>query len=203
MGEVMLTEESLTGYIKTRDLAKVLGVSDRRIQDMTKQEILHKADAEIGKKGVYKMPDVLREYRASLSESARGHKVRNESEENLEKAKLAAEVEYKKAKAKKAQTELKEYEGTYHRADDVEKLVTELVFSIRNALMSMPGRLSVACEGKMAAEISLVIRTEVYDILNRLAEHKYDPESYRKLVREREGFTALDRKDESEDDDEE
>ena len=32
---------------------------------------------------------------------------------------------------------------------------------------------------------------------------KYDPESYRKLVREREGYTALERKDESEDDDEE
>ncbi len=199
MGEVMLTEESLSGYIKTKDLAKVLGVTDRRIQDMTKQGLLHKADSEVGKKGVYKMPDVLREYRASLSESARGHKVRNESEENLEKAKLLAEVGYKKAKARKAETELKEYEGLYHRADDIEKLVTELVFTIRNALMAMPGRLSVVCEGKTAVEISQLMRKEVYAVLSELAAHEYDPGAYRKLVREREGWKALEEREDDRD----
>lgn len=188
----MLTKESLSGYIKTKDLAAVLGVSERRIQEMTKQDILHKADAEIGKKGVYKMPDVLREYRSSLSEAARGHKTRTESEDNLEKAKTQAEVAYKRAKAKKAETELKEYEGLFHRADDVEKLVTELIYEIRNALMAMPGRLAVLCEGKKAAEISQEIKKETNAILNRLAEHEYDPDAYRKLVREREGWNALD-----------
>lgn len=201
MGEVMLTEESLSGYIKTKDLAKVLGVTDRRIQDMTKQGLLHKADAEVGKKGIYKMPEVLREYRAALAEAAKGHKVRGESEENLEKAKLLAEVGYKKAKARKAEAELKEYEGMYHRADDIEKLVTELVFAVRNALMAMPGRLSAACEGKTAVEISEMIKKETYAILRELAAHEYDPAAYRKLVREREGWRALDEPEYSDDED--
>ena len=34
-------------------------------------------------------------------------------------------------------------EGTMHRAEDVEAMTTDLVFSIRSALMAMPGRLAV------------------------------------------------------------
>jgi len=191
MGEVMLTEEALTGYIKTKDLARVLGITDRHIQSLTKQGILHKADAEVGKKGVYKMPEVLRAYREYLAESSRGHKVRSEDDEGQEIAKLKAETAYKKAKAKKALIELQEFEGQYHRADDIEKLVNELIFSIRSSLMSLPGRLSMACENKKALEVSEIVKKEVYVILQSLSEHEYDPEEYRKLVREREGWRAL------------
>lgn len=200
MAENMLTAESCSGLIKTKELAKILGVSDRRLQMMTKSGLLHKADAEAGTRGVYRMPDVIREYRAALADAAQGHKVRDEAETDMTKSKLSAEVRYKEAKAKKAEVELKEYVGEFHRSDDVEKLVNELIYSVRNAMMAMPGRLASECVGKTAKEISEAVRKEVFSTLEQLSQHEYDPEKYRKLVRERSGLKTLDADDDEDED---
>ena len=56
----LITIDDLTGVIKTKELAKLLGVTERQIQIRTQAGRIHKADAETGKKGVYRMPDVVR-----------------------------------------------------------------------------------------------------------------------------------------------
>ena len=196
----LITIDDLTGIIKTKELAKLLGVTERQIQIRTQAGRIHKADAETGKKGVYRMLDVVREYREMLAEAARGNKPHDEQESNLEKDKLKAEIKYKEAKAKKAAVELKEYEGLFHRSEDVEKIVTELIFTVRAALMAMPGRLSTECAEKSSVEISDILKREVYGILQQLSEHEYDPEKYREIVRKREGYRTLqgDEKDDEE-----
>lgn len=79
-----------------------------------------------------------------------------------------------------------------HRSEDVEAVMTDLVYTIRSMLMALPGRLAVdVVSAKTAAEASEVIRAEVYKVLEELAGYKYDPEEYARRVRDREGWSDL------------
>ena len=91
-----------------------------------------------------------------------------------------------------AALQLKELEGTMHRSEDVEAVMTDLVYSIRSMLIALPGRLAVdVSTADTAAEASEIIHTEVYKILEELAAYKYDPEVYARRVRDREGWSEL------------
>lgn len=86
----------------------------------------------------------------------------------------------------------KELEGTMHRSEDVEAVMTDLVYNIRSMLIALPGRLAVdVVAAQTAAEASEIIRAEVYKILEELAAYKYDPEEYARRVRDREGWSDL------------
>ena len=86
--------------------------------------------------------------------------------------------------------QLNELEGKMHRSEDVEAVMTDLVYAIRSMLIALPGRLAVDVSSVTSAqEASEVIKKEVYKILNELSEYKYNPEEYARRVREREGWT--------------
>ena len=86
--------------------------------------------------------------------------------------------------------QLNELEGKMHRSEDVEAVMTDLVYAIRSMLIALPGRLAVDVSSTTSAqEASEVIKKEVYKILDELSEYKYNPEEYAKRVREREGWT--------------
>ena len=107
----------------------------------------------------------------------------------LEQQKLQAEVEMKQAKADAAKLELDELRGKMHRAEDVEAITTDHVLFFRSMLMAMPGKLAVDCANcKTAAEAAERIKKEVYFILDNLTEYRYDPEEYKRRVRERRGW---------------
>lgn len=107
----------------------------------------------------------------------------------LEKSKLSAEVELKKARAEKAKLELEELQGKLHRAEDVEAITTDHVLYARSLLLAMPGKLGVDyAKCKTAAEAAKRIQQEVYYVLNSLADYRYDPEEYARRVRERQGW---------------
>lgn len=118
-----------------------------------------------------------------------------------EEEKLQAEVDLKKTKAKIAQLELDELEGRMHSAEDVESMTTDLCLAVRSALLSMPGQLSIdVTEAENAAEASEIIKKAVNDILDELSRYEYDPNEYRRRVRERRGW--LERMEKEEDDSE-
>lgn len=107
----------------------------------------------------------------------------------LEERKLRAEAEIKEAKSAIAQMEREELQGKLHRAEDVEAITTDHVLFLRSMLMAMPGKLAVDLGGThTAAEQAERVRAEVYFILEQLANYKYDPEEYKKRVRERQGW---------------
>lgn len=110
---------------------------------------------------------------------------------SLEDEKTYEEIRFKRAKADKMELELAELDGRMHSAEDVECMTTDLVLCIRSSLLSLPGRLGVDVAGvENAAECSEIIKKAVCDILEDLGHYKYDPEEYRKRVRERQGFEA-------------
>lgn len=76
-----------------------------------------------------------------------------------------------------------------HSAEDVEAMTTDLCLAVRSSLLSMPGRLAVdVAEAQNTAEVSEIIKKAVNEILDDLTRYEYNPEEYRRRVRERQGW---------------
>lgn len=168
-------------------IADIFGVDPRRIQQLTKEGVI--SATRHGHVNRYDLFDTVRTYIRYLSEKANG---RAPPKQNMdaESRRLEAEADLKRSKADIAALQLKELEGTMHRSEDVQAVMTDLVYTIRSMLLALPGRLAVDVVGAVsAAEASDIIRAEVYKILEELSAYRYDPEEYAKRVRDREGWS--------------
>lgn len=176
----------------TAVIAKLFKKSTRRIEQLKAEGII-KGE---GKPTKYDLLPTVQAYIEYLEGKAYGRE-KKEAMEGLEHDKLDAEARIKKAKAESAELELKELKGQLHKAEDVEAITTDHVLFLRSMLMAMPGKLAVDCAAcKTAAEAADRIRREVYYILDNLTEYRYDPEEYKKRVRERRGWEGNERDDE-------
>lgn len=187
---------------KVENIAKLFQVTVRRIQQLTQEGILTTIEIKQGKRILrrYDLVPTIQSYIKYLSDKAYGRE-QKESVSNKEEEKLQAEIDIKKAKAKIAQLELDELEGRMHSADDVEAMTTDLCLAVRSALLSMPGQLAVdVAEVNDAAEISEIIKSTVNDILEELSRYEYNPDEYRRRVRERQGW--IESRSDDEDDEE-
>ena len=82
--------------------------------------------------------------------------------------------------------EVEELKGKLHRSEDVEGFTEDLIYTIRAALLSLPGRLSVVVTAAQSpAEAAEIIRKEVHKVMRELAEYHYDPEKDAEKVNER------------------
>ena len=168
----------------TQVIAKLFGVSTRRIEQLKAEGII-KGE---GRPTKYDLLPTIQAYIRYLSDKANGRE-KKQTDSELETSKLEAESRYKTAKAEMAELELQELQGELHRASDVEAITTDHVMFLRSMLMALPGALAVDLAAiDKPAEAADRIRQEVNSILNRLANYRYDPEEYKKRVRERQGW---------------
>lgn len=181
MAEKNKEKITLDTEVSTSELATVLGLSVRRIQQMVQDG---------------KLPTVRRG-KLSLCQSVQkyisfqGKDDLNEEEEKLEKGRRKAEVTLKISKAQVAQLEAAELQGKMHRSEDVAAMTEDLIYTIRDALVSLPGRLAVdVVTAKTAAEASEIIKKEVYTVMQELATYRYDPRKYEERVRDRRDWDA-------------
>lgn len=176
-----MSDEKKENLVSSAELGAYLGKTDRHVQKLAKEGIL--TVIKKGTKNYYNLYIVIQEYIEHLANRD------TQKYSSLEEEKLSEEIRLKRAKASIAQLEFEEIEGTMHRADDVEAMTNDLVFNIRSALMAMPGRLAVdTATLSTPAETSERIRKEVHSILSGLSEYKYDPEEYKRRVRDRQGW---------------
>ncbi len=170
------------GYCTTAVLANLFDTTAQWIGELTKSGVLVKRQTEAGSR--YNIVECTRAYVKHLREKAAGRS--SESNED-EKKKIAAEIRIKEAKASKAELELQELQLTMHRSEDVSKMTEQLVYTIRGMLIALPGRLAVDVAAvDSAAEAAVVIRRETNAVMAELANFKYDPADYERLVAERE-----------------
>ena len=175
---------------KVEIIAKLFQVTVRRIQQLTQEGVLQTIEITENNRKVrrYDLMPTIQAYIKYLSDKAYGRD-QKESVSNKEEEKLQAEVDIKRAKARIAQLELDELEGRMHSAEDVEAMTTDLCLAVRSALLSMPGQLAIdVAEVTDAAEISEIIKSTVNDILDELSRYEYNPDEYRRRVRERQGW---------------
>ena len=177
--DTKITKETV---VSTSEAASISGLTIRRIQQLIQDGTIPTIE-----KGKITLGDLyeslIRQSRKELSDEDR----------KIEQAKRKAEATLKASKAQMAKLEADELAGKMHRKEDVENIMADMVFTIRDALMALPGRLAVdAANAKSAAEASDVIRHEVHKIMNELADYEYDPEKFEERVRERMEWSASD-----------
>jgi len=183
-----MPDNSAAKMVNSTIIAQLFGVTTRRVQQLTQEGVIQATKA--GGANKYDLLPTIQRYIKHLTEKANGREQKKDNE--TEGRKLEAEADLKRSKADMAALQLKELEGKMHRSEDVEAVMTDLVFVIRGMLMALPGRLAVdVSQVKTAAEASEVIRAEVYKILEELAGYKYDPEVYARRVRDRQGWGEL------------
>lgn len=167
-------------------IAKLFGVTDRRVQQLAKEGVIPAVQKKPYK---FDLLPTVQAYIKYLSEKANGKEQKSTDTVQAEADKLRAEADLKQSKAKIAEMQLKELEGKMHRSEDVEAATNDLVYTTRSMIMALPGRLAMdVVQAKTAAEASAIIRAECYKILNELAGYQYDPEVYKRRVRDREGW---------------
>lgn len=182
-----MTETTTKNYQKADVIARLFGKTTRRIQQLTQDGILPTEATPSGRR--YDLLPTIKRYIKYLEERADKQQPQSVTEK-LEK-KLDAEIKYKQAKADKAKLELDELKGTMHRAADIEKLTDELVFSVRSMLLALPGRVAMDLAAiDTAPGVSKYMAEHVAVLLDELATHEYNPDTYKQLVREREGWQA-------------
>ena len=162
--------------ISTTELAAILGVTARRVQQMAQDGTIVPV-----RRGYFQLGDAVQRYINFLSKPQI-----SEAEQKLETAKRQSEAQLKLSKAQLAKMEVEELKGKLHRSEDVEGFTEDLIYTIRAALLSLPGRLSVdVTAAQSPAEAAETIRKEVHKVMRELAAYHYDPEKYAEKVNER------------------
>lgn len=177
--------------VSTSELACVLGVTGRRIRQLAEDGQIEKA-----KQGRFNLAHSVQRY-ISLSKK----ETASMSDAALERAKRKSEVTLKASKAEIARLEMKELQGKMHRSEDVAAMTEDIIYTIRSALMSLPGRLAVDVSATQGpAEASEVIRREVYLVMKELSDYRYDPKKYDERVRQRRSWDGATEQDDDGDD---
>lgn len=183
---------SSENLVTTEIIADLLSVTVRRVQQLAKEGIIPAAKT---KPYAFDLYEVAQTYIKYLNDKVVGKENRTHDVKQAEEEKLRAEADWKMAKAKMSEIQLAELEGNMHRADDVIEVMNALVYAVRSNILSLPGRLAMdVVEAKTANEASAIIRAECNNILNDLSNYKYNPDEFRRRVKERQG-----KKEESED----
>ena len=176
------------GYCTTAVLAILFAITAQWVGELTKNGIIRKHETEAGPR--YNVVEATRSYVKYLREKAAGRE-KDEGLSEKEEERLAAEIRIKKAKAEYAELELAELQGQMHRSEDVQKMMEQFGFTIRGLIIALPGRLAVDTAAvETAAETSVIIRRECNAILDELANFKYDPVAFHKMVMERQKWTG-------------
>lgn len=171
----------------TEIMAKLFELDPRRVQQLAKEGVLPAASQRPYK---FDLLPTVKAYIRYLRDRANGKEAKTADTVKAEADKLRAEADLKQSKAKIAELQLKELEGKMHRSEDVEAMTNDLVYTARSMIMALPGRLAMdVVQAVSANEASALIRAECYKILNELAGYQYDPEAYRRRVRDREGWS--------------
>lgn len=172
-GEIKITDETLA---TSSELATVLGLSIRRIQQLAQDGKFQSVS-----KGRYPLADSIQRYIKFLSLDTV-----DEETQKLDRARRVSETTIKTSKATIAKLEADELKGKMHRSEDVAAMTEDLIYTIRGALIALPGRLAMdAAAAKTAPEAAEVIRKEVHTIMRELAAYRYDPQKYQERVRNR------------------
>lgn len=169
------------------ELAAVLRLTGRRVRQLTEDGVLRKNGS-----GRYQLIENIQLWHANATAQPV-----DEEDVKLEKTRRKSEVQLKASKAMVAKLEAEELKGLMHRAEDVAAVTEDLVYTMRSALMALPGRLAVdvsACN--TPAEAGDVIRREVYKLMRELADYHYDPKKYEERVRSRRDWSERDADDE-------
>ena len=137
--------------VDSKTIAALFDMTPRRVQQLTKDGVI--AAVKEGNANRYDLLPTIQRYIRYLTAKANGREPSKKDSE-IEGRRLEAEADLKRSKADIAALQLSELEGTMHRSEDVEAVMTDLVYNIRSMLVALPGRLAV--DEAMMQEITAI-----------------------------------------------
>ena len=163
-------------------MGKLLGITPRYVRMLTGDGVLNAV--KVKNKNMYDLLPTIQTYIRYLTVKAEA-KTKDIDIVKAESDKLKADAKFKRSKADMAEMQLKVLESEMHLNEDVEAMTNDLIYVIRKKIEELPDRLAVDVVGASSAnEVSAVLRSECYKLLNELADYQYDPEAYQRRLRE-------------------
>jgi phage terminase Nu1 subunit (DNA packaging protein) len=140
----------------TSELAMVLGVSDRRIQQLVKEGLI----TPIGR-NEYKLSETVQSYIKTVQG-------KQKSEYQEERTKLT------KTNREKAEIELQLLRNEVHHSEDVKRVMYDMLGAFRSRLLAIPQKVAPAATVETdLLKMQNLLKAEIYDALTELSE--YDP----------------------------
>lgn len=136
------------------ELARLLGITDRRVRQLADEEILTREP-----EGDYLLPEVIAEYYA--------YKYKTDESVDLMKEKALHE----KAKRELAEIQLAQKRREMHDAADVEAVLTEILVNFRNQIRGIPSKMAPLLFGKSKPEIEELLSMEVEGRLEEIRDY--------------------------------
>ena len=175
-------------HVNQKELAAILGISDRRVRQLKNEYGLFSApeDAE-NKKKSYLLEKCVPEYI--------NYRLDAEVKQGTNAIKEKEQAEHEQIKKKISILKLRRLGRELHEADDVEEFLTDMLINFKSCLLALPQKVAPMIVSE--DDVNVIIKTierEVFEALDQLSE--YDP---LKIDKERESSFL----DEEEDEDEE
>lgn len=163
-----------TKYTTAESLAKLLGLTVRRVQQLRAEGAFVTEETPNGQR--YLLAQSLIAYIKFLQN--------RQGAASLQKRKLEADVRIKESKADIEETKLALLRGDVHPAEHIRTLFSDMITQARAAFMDIPGRCAVDCAAGTAAEAAETIRREVCAALDVMAGLDYDPAKFMEMLKE-------------------
>lgn len=155
--------------VNSAALEKIIGVSDRRIRQLAEENIIVRAA-----KGRYKLMESITNYILTLKVSLEAAESDTpDGELNLDTEKAIHE----RIKRHISELKLKTMTGEVHKSEDVERVMTDMLVSIKTKLLSLPAKLAPILVSRNDIDyVREAIMREVLEALNELKE--YNPKEF-------------------------
>lgn len=156
----MINKLDFDETIKIRELAEILGISERQIQRLVKENVIHKND-----KGKYLFYKSVRSYIDYLREL-------EGTPQQLQEEKLKNEIDYLKTRDRKENIKIKILEGDLHEANDVKRVMNNIIAGFKGQLQTIPYKLAPLIIGvENLGELQEIISDNINSILKELSEY--------------------------------
>ncbi|MEN8702486.1 hypothetical protein [Bacillus infantis] len=154
------SSEDLGLIVSTKKISEILGVTTRRIQQLTDEGALVRMA-----RGQYDLPASIKKYiEYQIDKVAPDEELDNGVETAL----------WTKARREKTELEVKIIKGELHRSQDVKRVMNDMLMAFRQRTLSMPTKL--APQLVMIEDLAVIkdtLKLGVIELLNELKE--YDP----------------------------
>lgn len=152
--------------IRSLDLAKLLGISDRHVRNLANEGIIKKTE-----KGRYLFLESVQGY-IDYIES------RNDANVDLKEEKIKEEIERIKKDTELKEIKIAEQKNQLHSATIVEEVMTGMLSNMKGKLLSISSKIAPAVIAlDNLGEIQDIIQDEIFEVLEELSE--YDPEMFK------------------------
>lgn len=153
--------------VNQKELAAILGISDRRIRQLKNEfGLFSRGLADEKKQKNYILEKCVPEYI--------NYKIETEVKQGTNYNKEKEQAEHERIKKKISILKLRKLKKELHEANDVEEFLSDMLLNFRNKLLSVPQKAAPLIVSEDDVNIIIdILEREVFQVLEELSE--YDP----------------------------